>query len=246
MGQQSSKPGTSEAQHPAWLLLSAAPCARRTCSYLAGEKALTDVSLLLPEGEKDPGALCTLCLLARALHAVVNCAVPPRTRDPRDALQCLAGFWLALQGSSARLHAGFAALGRHIASLQYAAIPGFNGIPGAGYATASGIISPSEAPQSGAGAVSPCFALLCAVMRWRSPAVALLASPSLSRRICQPESNAFMPGSPRPLRIPAGPAAFEVPLKSRKRQAEAIRRYWAAAPLLPRVAASKKRVLYIT
>lgn len=95
MGQQSSKPGTSEAQHPAWLLSSAAPCARRTCSYLAGEKALTDVSLLLPEGEKDPGALCTLCLLARALHAVVNCAVPPRTRDPRERAMTPCSAWLA-------------------------------------------------------------------------------------------------------------------------------------------------------
>ncbi|KAL4421407.1 hypothetical protein ABPG75_010698 [Micractinium tetrahymenae] len=102
--------------------------------YLSSEKALTDVSLLLPEGEKDPG---------------------------------------------------FAALGLHIASLQYAAIPGFNGIPGAGYATGGGIIPPN-------------------------------------------------------------PAAFEVPLESRRRQADAIRQYWAAAPLLPQLAASKKRVQYIT
>lgn len=46
--------------------------------------------------------------------------------------------------------------------------------------------------------------------------------------------------------MPADPAAFEVPLESRKRQADAIRHYWAAAPLLPRVAAAKKRVMYIT
>ncbi|KAL4432161.1 hypothetical protein ABPG77_005923 [Micractinium sp. CCAP 211/92] len=64
--------------------------------HLSSAEALTDVSLLLPEGEKDPG---------------------------------------------------FAALGLHIASLQYAAIPGFGGLPDAGYATAEGIIPPSEVAE---------------------------------------------------------------------------------------------------
>lgn len=43
-------------------------------SHLSSEKALTDVTLLLPEGEKDPGAACTLRSDARQMLGRPPCS----------------------------------------------------------------------------------------------------------------------------------------------------------------------------
>lgn len=205
------------------------PCCPR--SYLSTADSKTNVSLLLPLGVQDPGAPPNLCCSAArtALFQPPSASLWPGA-SPAFSLRVLPTV------------AGFMPLYAHIMALT-CAVGGANASD-AGYAVIGGIVPQGER-QAGSLPAPPrpqhalrhnphCTAFLpcChACLHCCAYDTTTTAQVHCLRPTCMPHADVL--------------AATNVTLPVRAKQADAIRTLWATTSLLPRLAASKRRVLFI-